>query len=195
MDLSLGFLFCSIVTTEIGRAALCHFIYAHLTFFLMIVFLLGFSSGSVVKNLPDNAGDIGAVGLIPGSGRSPGGGSGNPLQYSCLANPRDRGSAYSPQGCKESGMTEQLLRKHAGVFLLFVCYWPMLRHPMHTCFVPMLFLLTLNQFSPFQLVYSTEHCPGTLFIYLLHWVPCLLDLVSFFTFGLFTFFLEGGKLS
>ena len=74
----------------------------------MIVFLLSFFSGSVVKNLPDNAGDIGAVGLIPGSGRSPGGGNGNPLQYSCLANPMDRGAAYSPQGCKESGMTEQL---------------------------------------------------------------------------------------
>ena len=79
-----------------------------LLFFLMIVFLLGFSSGSVVKNLPDNLGDIGAVGLIPGSGRSPGGGNGNPLQYSYLTNLMDRGAAYSPHGCKESGMTEQL---------------------------------------------------------------------------------------
>ena len=40
-----------------------------------------------VKNLPANAGDIRDAGLIPGSGRSPGGGHGNPLQYSCLENP------------------------------------------------------------------------------------------------------------
>ena len=46
----------------------------------------------VVKNPPDNAGDIRAVGLIPGSGRSPAGGHGNPLHYSCLENPMDRGT-------------------------------------------------------------------------------------------------------
>ena len=46
----------------------------------------------VVKNIPANAGNIRDVGLIPGSGRSPGGGHGNPLQYSCLENPIDRGS-------------------------------------------------------------------------------------------------------
>ena len=42
----------------------------------------------MLKNLPINAGD---VGLIPGLGRSPGGGNGNPLQYSCLGNAMDRG--------------------------------------------------------------------------------------------------------
>ena len=46
----------------------------------------------VVKNLPANAGDIRDVGSIPGSVRSPGEGHGNPLQYSCLENPRDRGA-------------------------------------------------------------------------------------------------------
>ena len=46
----------------------------------------------VVKNPPANAGNIKDVGLIPGSGRSPGGGHGNPLQYSCLENPMDRGA-------------------------------------------------------------------------------------------------------
>ena len=45
----------------------------------------------VVKNLPANAGDLRDVGLIPGSGRCPGG-NGNPLQYSCLENPMDRGA-------------------------------------------------------------------------------------------------------
>ena len=47
----------------------------------------GFSGGSTVKNPPANAGD---VGLIPGLGRAPGGGKGNPLQYSCLEKPMDR---------------------------------------------------------------------------------------------------------
>ena len=48
----------------------------------------GLPGGSAVKDLPDNAGD---AGLIPGSGRSPGEGNGNPPQYSCLGNPMDRG--------------------------------------------------------------------------------------------------------
>ena len=52
----------------------------------------GLPGGSVVKNLPANAGDMGDAGSIPGSGRSPGGGNGNPLQYSCLEHPMDRGA-------------------------------------------------------------------------------------------------------
>ena len=48
--------------------------------------------GRVVKNLPASAGDMRDLGLIPGSGRSPGGGQGNPLQYSCLGKPKDRGA-------------------------------------------------------------------------------------------------------
>ena len=48
-----------------------------------------------VKNPPVNAGDIRDVGLIPGSGRSPGGGHGNPLQYSCLENPMDGGAWWA----------------------------------------------------------------------------------------------------
>ena len=46
----------------------------------------------VAKNPPANAGDMRHVGLIPGSGRSLGEGNGNPLQYSCLENPMDRGA-------------------------------------------------------------------------------------------------------
>ena len=49
-----------------------------------------FQSGSAVKNLPANAGDAGEVGSIPGLGRSSGGENGNPFQYSCLENPKDR---------------------------------------------------------------------------------------------------------
>ena len=52
----------------------------------------GIPCGSVVKNLPANAGDSGDADSIPGSGRSPGGRNGNPLQYSCLENPMDRGA-------------------------------------------------------------------------------------------------------
>jgi len=46
----------------------------------------------MVKNLPANAEDVRDMGLIPGLGRSPGGGHGNPLQYSCLENPMGRGA-------------------------------------------------------------------------------------------------------
>ena len=49
-----------------------------------------FQVAVVIKNLPASAGDIREAGSIPGSGRSPGEGSGNPLQYSCLENPMDR---------------------------------------------------------------------------------------------------------
>ena len=52
----------------------------------------GLLSGSVVKNPPANAGEIRDVGSVPGLGRSPGGEYGNPLQYSCLENPMDRGA-------------------------------------------------------------------------------------------------------
>jgi len=50
---------------------------------------MDFSGGTVVKNLPFNAGDAGS---IPELGRSPGAGNGNPLQYSCLENSMDRGA-------------------------------------------------------------------------------------------------------
>ena len=52
----------------------------------------GFPSGSVVKNLPANAGDVCS---IPGSGRFSGEGNGNPTQYSCLENPMDRNSLWA----------------------------------------------------------------------------------------------------
>ena len=51
-----------------------------------------FQGGTMIKNPPDNAGDAGDQGSIPGLGRSPGGRNGNPLQYSCLENSLDRGA-------------------------------------------------------------------------------------------------------
>ena len=63
-----------------------------------------FPGGSLVKDLPASAGDMG---LIPGLGRSPGGGNGNPLQHSCLGNPMDRGALWVivHQVAKELDMT------------------------------------------------------------------------------------------
>ena len=62
----------------------------------------------MIKNLPASAGDGRDTGLIPRLGRSPGGGHGNPLQYSCLENPMDRGAwqATIHGVTKKSDMTE-----------------------------------------------------------------------------------------
>ena len=71
-------------------------------------FIRGFQVTLVVKNLPASAGDMRDMDSIPGSGRFPEGGNGNPFQYSCLENPMDRGAwwGYGPQGHKELDMTE-----------------------------------------------------------------------------------------
>ena len=67
----------------------------------------------MVKNPPANAGATRDSGLIPGSGRSPGGGNGNPFQYSCLENPQGQRSlvGYSPWGHKQLDMTEHSTSK------------------------------------------------------------------------------------
>ena len=62
----------------------------------------GFPGGSVVKNLPAKARDTGDTGSIPDSGRSSGGGNGDPLQYSCLGNPQTE----APAGFAELEATE-----------------------------------------------------------------------------------------
>ena len=80
----------------------------------------------MVKNPPANAGDIRDLGSIPGLGRSPGGGHGNPLQCFCLENPHEQRNlaGCSLRGCKESDMTEQLsTAQHTeGIFLLRECF-------------------------------------------------------------------------
>ena len=73
-----------------------------------------------VKNSPANAGDVRDTGSIPGLGRSPGGGHGSPLQYSCLENPMDRGAwwatvhriAMSWARLKRLRMLKETLKKH-----------------------------------------------------------------------------------
>ena len=79
---------------------------------------MGFPGGPVVKNLPANAGDVGSV---PGSGRSPGEENGNPLQYSCLGNPMDRGAWQTTVHgiAKESDMT---LRLNNYNYVLTMCF-------------------------------------------------------------------------
>jgi len=74
---------------------------------------LGFPGGSASKESTCNVGDLG---LIPGLGISPGGGHGNPLQYSCLENPHGQRSleGYSAWGHKESNMAERL-SKHINI--------------------------------------------------------------------------------
>ena len=66
----------------------------------------------MVKNTPANVGDPRDVGLIPRSGRSPGVGNGNTLQYSCLENPMDKRGwqGYNLWGCRESDTTEHACR-------------------------------------------------------------------------------------
>ena len=75
----------------------------------------------MVKNLPVNAGDIRDVGLILGSGRFPGGGNGNPLQYSCLENPMDRKAwrAIVYRVTKSQTQLKQL-STHTVLYLLFL---------------------------------------------------------------------------
>ena len=67
-----------------------------------------FQVALMAKNLTANAGDFRDMGLIPGSGRCPGGGHGNSLQYSCLENPMDRGAWWATVlwGCTESSTTQ-----------------------------------------------------------------------------------------
>ena len=59
------------------------------------------------KNPPANAGDTGDLGSIPGLGRSPGGGHGNPLQYFCLENPMDRGASWAIVRSQKSQTTTE----------------------------------------------------------------------------------------
>ena len=84
----------------------------------MYMFLIwGFPGGSGGKESACNAED---PGLTPGLGRSPGGGHGNPLQYSCLENSMDRGAWWAPHGVAKSNMTEQLTCTHMFLTVILV---------------------------------------------------------------------------
>ena len=70
-----------------------------------------------LKNPPTNAGD---VGLISGSGRSSGGGNGNPLQYSCLGNPMDRGGWRATQSWARLSM-HRTVKTHRHTYFMHIC--------------------------------------------------------------------------
>ena len=71
----------------------------------------GFPGGSAVKKLPANTGDEGDVGSVPGSGGSPAGGNGNPLQYSCLENTMDKGVWQATVHRVVKNQTQQMKRQ------------------------------------------------------------------------------------
>ena len=93
---------------HLGRQGLGNF------FYVCLFWVWGFSGGTVGKEYTCSAGDAGDGGLIPGSGRSPEGGHGNPFQYSCLENSHGQRSlvGYSPWGRKELNTTEWLTHTH-----------------------------------------------------------------------------------
>ena len=88
----------------------------------VLLFWESFPGGSVVKNQPASAGDTGGSSLIPGSGSAPGGGHGNPLQYSCLGKSHGQISlvGYSPWGHTELDMTERLSTYSRQVVVLLI---------------------------------------------------------------------------
>jgi len=83
----------------------------------------------VVKNLPADSGGTGDVDLIPGSGRSPRAGNGNPLQYSCLGNPVDRG------GCQATvhGVTKSWAQLSTSMHCMFDLCSPARNEPYVPC--------------------------------------------------------------
>ena len=95
-------------------------VFSYLWFLVSPYYPWGFPGGSVVENPPAYKGDAGDMGSIPRSGRSPGGGHGNPLQYSCLENPIDRGAwRTTVHGVTES---QTRLSTHTHVYYLYICF-------------------------------------------------------------------------
>ena len=108
---------CFLTYIEISQEAGKVIWYSHLfkknPQFVVIHTVKGFDTvnkASLVALVVESASNVGDPGLIPGLGRSPGEGNGNPLRYSCLENPMERGAWWPPNpwGCKESYTTEQL---------------------------------------------------------------------------------------
>ena len=132
---------------------------------LLTAVFLGFPCGSDGKESTCNAGDLGS---LPGLGRSPGGGHGNPLQYSCLENPHGQMSlmGYSPQGHKDSDMHERLstaqhIRNYSSGKPL-----PTIPNPFH----PFYWALSSHLCVVIAINLSSLHCKITasLFLWLLH---------------------------
>ena len=105
---------------------------------------MGFPGGSVVKNLPDNAGDLGSV---PESWRSPGEVNGNPLQYSCWDNPMDTGAWWAAvHGLLKSRtrLTDRARLQATSAFWGKFCVWNGLSTQINFHTVPNTFLFSWN---------------------------------------------------
>ena len=128
---------------------------AHLHFplnYLYAAALQAVASGKKKANLPAKAADVRDVGLISGSGRSPGGGHGNPLQYSCLENPLDRGAwrGYSPRGHRRVG--HDWVTQHPHVQTHVLLSWPQSAHK---------FNCPLSQMAERHLTHQTQNLSQT----------------------------------
>ena len=110
--------------------------------------LWGFTSGAVVKNPSANAGDVRELGSIPGSGRPPGVGNGNPLQYSCLEKSRSL-AGYNPWGHKVTDTTEWL-STHIQVWGLGWIFFFSHRHPVVQHYLLKRCFLLSTAFEPLQ---------------------------------------------
>ena len=89
--------------------------------YMYIYFLWGFPGGPNGKNLPANTRDLRDVGWIPGLGRSPGGGYGNPLRYSCLENPMDKGAWQATvHRVAQSWTWLKWLSRHKYVYAIYI---------------------------------------------------------------------------
>ena len=100
-------------------------LWANPDFWRLVNFTGASQMALVVKNLPANIRDAGDSGLIPGSGRSPGGGNGSSLQYSCLGNPMDRGAWQGtpwqgPRVAKASDTAEHVCTEHKHRYRLII---------------------------------------------------------------------------
>ena len=96
----------------------------------MVYILLNYSIYVGFPGSPDgkeSACNVGDLGLIPGLGRSPGGGHSNPLQYSCVKNPMDRGAwgSYRPGGLKESDTSDRLSTVHVALVFGYMNHRPL----------------------------------------------------------------------
>ena len=89
---------------------------------MLFFFFPGFQGGSGVKNPPANAGGTGDIGLILGLGRSPGGGNGNPLQYSCLGNHMDRGAWWFAKNQTWLSTCTASFKKKLFIIIIFLLY-------------------------------------------------------------------------
>ena len=95
------------------------------TYLHYVYTFMGFLGGAVVKNSPASAGDARDLGSIPGLGRSPGGGNGNPLQYSCLGNRMDRGAWWATVHVVTESRTWLSTHTHTNTYIciihMYVC--------------------------------------------------------------------------